>query len=232
MVIVMRNFPEFIWSMWATQLLGAVGVFLNAWSPPTVLQFCIINTSPKAIIIDTERAPLIAGEILSNIRSKIELNAVLVARAHEGPIHNKLPEHMQSMERAVAAHDGPKDIWKSLNEPDYDDNATIFFTSGTTGMPKGVLSTQRSFLQNTWNCLMARPKALLRDGASIESITTPNPDQPRHSVLLGTPLFHVSACTTTQMVATKPGAKIVLMRKWDRELGKLMFLFCFSPILC
>jgi len=32
-----------------------------------------------------------------------------------------------------------------------EDNATIIFTSGTTGLPKGVLSTQRMYLTNVFN---------------------------------------------------------------------------------
>lgn len=48
-----------------------------------------------------------------------------------------------------------------------EDNATIFFTSGTSGLPKGVLSTQRQFLSNLLNSLVAGNRAVLRAGGDL-----------------------------------------------------------------
>lgn len=79
------------------------------------------------------------------------------------------------------------------------DHATIFFTSGTTSLPKGVLSTQRQFLTNRWNTATGPVRAMLRKG---DSIPAPDPNAPQRSVLLTTPLFHVMGALRLSSVPT------------------------------
>jgi long-chain acyl-CoA synthetase len=93
-----------------------------------------------------------------------------------------------------------------------DNDATIFYTSGTTGFPKGALSSHRSICTATMNAAVGVARAALRRGATIEDLAKPAPSL---TLLVATPLFHVMGCFTQLVPALVAGAKIVLLRKWD-----------------
>ena len=192
--IIMRNFPEFVISFWATQLLGAVATLINAWVLHEPLVHCITKTNPKVIIVDPERADRLAGRTLDEVKQHTSLHRVLVARAHEVRSSKWKWKGMSSLEDVIAAYDGPVDAWRAVPEPMPEDDATIFFTSGTTGLPKGVLSTQRQFLTNFFNALVTKFRALLRRG---EAIPEPDPNESPKAVLISVPLFHVTGNTST-----------------------------------
>lgn len=96
-------------------------------------------------------------------------------------------------------------------ELDPDDDATIFYTSGTTGRAKGVIGTHR----NATTILMASPygamRNLLRRGAQPPDPAT----LPQGSVLLSIPFFHTTGCHVILNGALNAGAKLVMMRRWD-----------------
>lgn len=70
-----------------------------------------------------------------------------------------------------------------------EDDCSIFFTSGTTGMPKAVLSTQRMFITNLFTLGVSVRRAALRRG---EDMPVPSPDDPQKVLLLPVPFFHVT----------------------------------------
>lgn len=198
----MRNFPEFIVSVWAIQLVGAIGTYINAWLPAPALLHCLTVTTPTILIVDPERADRLLGHMLSEIKNKVQLQRVLVVRPRDISGRAGADPHdkrwrwrwtgMASFSDELAAYTGPQDAWRASPDLLPDDDATIFFTSGTTGLPKGVLSTHRSFLSNLFNAFATRIRSLLRNG---ESISPPNPNDLQKSVLLTTPLFHATALT-------------------------------------
>jgi len=98
----------------------------------------------------------------------------------------------------------------------------IFFTSGTTGLPKAVLSTHRQYLTNTLNTLVARARATLRRGEDLPTLSLENP-QP--GFLISVPFFHVTGMTSLTMSCSIGGGKIVLLRKWNpKEAARLIRL--------
>ncbi|MEY2451768.1 MAG: steroid-24-oyl-CoA synthetase, partial [Acidimicrobiaceae bacterium] len=88
---------------------------------------------------------------------------------------------------------------------DEDDYAVIFYTSGTTGRPKGAISTHRSMIANLQNTLFNGLAGSLTGGGAI-------PQGPTAPVALFTsPLFHVSGCHSTLVVGLLAGLKLIMI---------------------
>ncbi|GAA5987527.1 hypothetical protein JCM11641_007175 [Rhodosporidiobolus odoratus] len=197
--IAMRNLPEWIFAWWATQTLGAIGVAVNAWLSPSAFMHCLKLTTPKAIFVDEERANV--------------LRPYVAALRHAGTkalwtVRSRSLEEWERLEDALKR-------WKGGQVPEVDikpeDSATIFFTSGTTAQPKGVLSTQRQYLSNRWNSAAGTARAILRRG---DELPLPDPNAPQRAVLLTVPLFHVIGNQSFLLLHTTIGAKIVLVHKF------------------
>ena len=77
------------------------------------------------------------------------------------------------------------------------DTAALFYTSGTTGHPKGVPTTHEAFLTNTENALrcLGQPRDL---GEELRT-------------LISVPLFHVTGCNSQLLAATRLGGASVIM---------------------
>ncbi|SJL16994.1 related to 4-coumarate--CoA ligase 1 [Armillaria ostoyae] len=188
-----RNVSEYLIIFWATHLLGAVPALVNAWLPLEPLTFCIVHTQPRLLIVDAERAEVLAPAV-DKTCAEAGIAAVLV-------LHPKrIPRGMESYHTAIDKYDGSyKDIFKDYPTISPEDNAVIMFTSGTTGLPKGVLSTQRQFLTNTLNTIVGGRRALLRRGGNL-----PDPaalaQEPQKGALISVPLFHVSGTTSYSVI--------------------------------
>ncbi|KAF9262994.1 acetyl-CoA synthetase-like protein [Marasmius fiardii PR-910] len=211
--ICSRNYPEYMVAFWACHLIGAVSVLLNAWLPQDGLVFCIARTQTKLLILDPERADVLASAVKDLFKNGTK--AILVLESGK-----KTWSNMSNWDETLEWHksDGSgilREDVKILPE----DNATIFFTSGTTGRPKGVLSTQRQFLTNILNVGIAPMRDTLRRG---EDIVPPEPG-PQKGILISVPLFHVTGLSSHSMLAAFVGYKIVLMRRWSaREVDRLI----------
>ncbi|HLG98510.1 MAG TPA: AMP-binding protein [Bryobacteraceae bacterium] len=77
--------------------------------------------------------------------------------------------------------------------------AAIFYTSGTTGFPKGAMTTHEGFLSNTETCRRIVP--LPSDG----SVRT----------LVSVPLFHVTGCNSQLLTSCESGGATVIMRAFE-----------------
>ncbi|KAJ7056279.1 hypothetical protein C8F01DRAFT_1221004 [Mycena amicta] len=209
--ICARNLPEYLITFWACQLIGAVAVSVNTWLPVTPLLYCLTHAQCKVIIVDSERA-----DRLVSVTEKLGGAKILVFEHGNG--HWKEMKSWQSV-----LDDFKGDPMKIVQQdPNIlpEDDAVIFFTSGTTGHPKGVLSTQRQYLTNTMNGAVAAWRAISRRG---EEIPAPSPNDAQQAFLIGAPFFHAAGMTSMAMMATLTGVKIVLLRKWDmKKAAKLI----------
>ncbi|KAJ7096301.1 hypothetical protein C8R44DRAFT_812674 [Mycena epipterygia] len=212
--IVSKNCSQYLIVFWACHMLGAVTVLANAWLPAQPLQHCLVNTQCKLLLLDSERADRLEPDIV-NLRESAGATGVLVFNSNEGKgSWNRMEDFNAIMDRW--SPDGTSPEKRSILEEDIapEDNATIIFTvSGTTGLPKGVLSTNRQFLTNVVNVAAGNIRASLRRGEGIPSA----PSGPQKGVLVAVPLFHVTGSTSFSMVGTMNGMKIILVRKWDPE---------------
>jgi len=199
--IAMRNLPEWPVAFFAAASLGAIVVPLNAWWSGPELRYGLEDSGAKALICDSERWRLVEPE-----RQKLlDLQHILVARADQEA------EGASSLESIIGT---PAD-YAALAQCelptvslDPDDDATIFYTSGTTGSPKGALGTHRNILV----CTLAYAYAIHR--AALLRGEEPAPASPKTN-LVAIPFFHVTACNSVLMATMQAGGTLVLMRKWD-----------------
>ena len=194
--IAMRNLPEFPVAFFAAAAVGAIIVPLNAWWTADELAYALDDSGARSLICDAERWAVLSGASLSL--------DVLVCSADA-------PVDAERLEDVIGA---PND-WAALADqslPDVDiaadDPATLFYTSGTTGRPKGALGTHRSSMSNVLATAYAGAFAALRRG---EPVPEPRPC----ASLLPIPLFHVTACNARMLSSLHVGHTMVLMNKWD-----------------
>ena len=199
--LAMRNLPEWPVAFFAATTIGAICVPLNAWWTGPELAFGLANSGAKLLVCDAERWERIAphrGELP-------DLEHALVSRS-DAPL-----EGAEQLEDLLGT---PKDYAAlpsaELPQVDIDpeDEATIFYTSGTTGQPKGALGTHRNLCTNIMSSAYNGAIAFLRRGEE--------PPAPVQKVgLTVIPLFHVTACSAGLMGYVVAGHTMVFMHKWD-----------------
>ena len=191
--IAMRNYPEWVVAFAAITSIGAVSVSLNAWWTSEEIDYALRDSGSRVVIADAERVARIAP-----LRPALELGVIAVRAP------GALPAGVQRWEEVVVPG-APLPEVQVL--PDMD--ATILYTSGTTGHPKGAVSTHRAVLSAllAFACRAAINSAL-GEGAPK---THPWPT----SFVLVVPLFHVTGCVPVMLSCFAAGCKLVMMYKWD-----------------
>jgi long-chain acyl-CoA synthetase len=203
--IAMRNFPEWVVAFWGITTLGAVVVPLNAWWSAEELQYGLEDSGSRVVFADEERAVRLA-----NVMLRLDLDACVVARAK-----GHVPVGCVAFEELLSPMTGYGALPQAAPpavELDAEDDATLFYTSGTTGRPKGALGTHRNICINLVSLGFGGARALLRQGLPLP---TPDPNAPQRASLLSVPFFHVTGCHSTLLPASRTGSKLVLMYRWD-----------------
>ncbi len=94
-----------------------------------------------------------------------------------------------------------------------EDDATIFYTSGTTGQPKGAVGTHRNICTNLMNLFFVNTRAGMRNSGAVADMSGPA----QNAYLLSVPLFHATGCHAILVANTASGGKLVMMHHWDAE---------------
>ena len=195
--VAMRNFPEWVMSFAAIISVGAINVSMNSWWTEDEMDFALEDSGATVLICDQPRFDIGAAScVKKNIR-------VLVVRAEK-----PLPTGVDKWEDVLPlgdAHPGA-DI-----SPD--DDATILYTSGTTGRPKGAVSTHRAIISSIM-AFSARNTIFQMSGTKLKDVD--GPEIPTSFILI-VPLFHVTGCVPVMLSCFVAGLKLAIMYKWDPE---------------
>jgi len=196
--IGMRNYPEWVIGFWATISLGAIAVPLNAWWLGPELEYAITDSGATALLVDGERL-----ERLTPHLPDLGVTTTVVCR-HRGEV----PDGVVRWEELRPALDTTRGLPAVELGPD--DHATILYTSGTTGAPKGALATHRNHVTNIMNTLLSGAV-----GAAVAGVV-PDPEDPppQGASLQVFPFFHIGGLSGLY-VSTATGSKLVTMYKWD-----------------
>ena len=195
--IAMRNYPEWIAAFAAITSIGAVAVPLNAWWEPEELGFALNDSEAKVVFADTERIE----KILESNTDISSLKIVNVRSTQKGNDSNIPLEALLKSESTMPEV-----------QIDPDENATILYTSGTTGTPKGAVSSHRAILSALLGFSARAQVAEL-----VEPQKNDNDKPERNSFMLCVPLFHVTGLIPVMLGSFVGQSKLVMMHKWDPD---------------
>jgi long-chain acyl-CoA synthetase len=207
LVVAMRNLPEWSIAFWAGISIGAVVTPLNAWGLGDELAYGITNSGARVAIVDGDRLERLASHV-----ADCALDGLISVRTTDDHGTGAIP-----LDDLIGPREGYADLPDDpMPDPghDTDDPATILYTSGTTGRPKGALGTHRNVLTNVISIAFNNARATIRRG---DPLPVPDPDAPQRVNLLPVPLFHVTGTNSMLIPTVMAGAKLVLMHKWNPE---------------
>ncbi|MET0458537.1 MAG: class I adenylate-forming enzyme family protein [Ilumatobacteraceae bacterium] len=208
--LAMRNYPEWVIGYWATTVIGAAVVGMNAWWTSSEMEYGLNDSRPKVLIADDERMER-ALPLLEGLRKGGPLHVMSVRSDRQ------LPEDSSRWEDVIDPANAPAGLPDADIHPD--DDVTIFYTSGTTGFPKGAQLTHRGSVHNIMHLLFWALTTAAADAKAIAAGDMPAPPvvaPPEQAVYMApTPLFHVTACNCLLHPATLTGGRIVLTYKWN-----------------
>ena len=215
--LALRNYPEWALAYWATVRLGAVVIGMNAWWTGPELEFGLADSTPKVMVCDAERLDRVMPH-LAGLRSSGPLHLVGVRL----PAGARLPDDAVRWEDALASatEHGP------APEPaiDPDDDLCVFYTSGTTGHPKGAVLTHRGATSNLFNLGFWQVMAASAEARAVAA-GEPPPGSEKEvgesypGSILAVPLFHVTGCNCCLHPITAVGGRLTLMHRWDPEVA-------------
>lgn len=197
--LAMRNLPEWPVAFFAATVCGAIIVPLNAWWTGDELGYALEQSGSTALICDDDRLKRLTNEDAGFV----DRVKVIVARS---------PSPSVPTLEAIIGVPSEYGSLPDLPLPDVpmapDDPLTIFYTSGTTGRPKGALGTHRNMLSGLRAGDFMAQRGALRRGEPMGEL---HPTV----TLMTIPLFHVTGCAALLMSTLACGGKIVLMHKWE-----------------
>jgi long-chain acyl-CoA synthetase len=197
--ISMRNYPEWILGFMAATSIGAIAVAMNALWQPHEMEYGLKDSGAKLLLADQERLDRLAA-----CEAAPAGLSVIAVRA-TAPLASGIRRFDEVM--AGAGDAGPPE-----REVEPDDDAIMLYTSGSTGHPKGAVSTHRNIVSAllSWE-LDAQAGMLAGFG--------PAAGGPQPAALLSIPLFHVSGLHVTLLQSFRAQRRLVCMYKWDPALA-------------
>ncbi len=192
-----QNNPEWCMTFWGTVDLGAVLVGLNGWWKTDEIVYGLEDSGARVLVADRKRFERVA-DLIDDIAT---LERVYLVDADPSEFGDNPKLHR--FDELLAS---PSDRFPET-PIDEGDAAVIFYTSGTTGKPKGAVSTHRSMIANLQNTVFSISAGSIAvssagggDGAGGQPVA-----------LFTSPLFHVAGCHSTLVVGMMGGLKLIMI---------------------
>jgi long-chain acyl-CoA synthetase len=198
--ILISNSPEFIYAYFGIFMLGAVTVPINTFLSGREIAVILNDCGAKYIVTSEE-----FEKIIYTLKSEVKTIKHIFTFQDQSFASVNISRYS-----AVKDFTGPK--------VELDDLASLMYTSGTTGISKGVMLTHRNLLANTY-------------GAKYKFNTTP-----KLRVVCILPLFHTYTLMTTILAPIEAGCSIILLatvkdmtkKRFKRQLIFLRPTFLFG----
>ena len=218
--IAMRNLPEWVMAFWASVAVGAVVVPLNAWWTGPELAYGLSDSGTSVVFVDEERRE----RIVPHLAEAPGLRAMIACCEEPDPAGGRRRAGASTAQRPdgtsvpvipfgelTGASNGTGALPDMAIDPD--DDATIFYTSGTTGRPKGAVGTHRNSVSNLMNLFFVSTVGARRRTGVVADVSS----GAQNANLLSVPLFHATGCHAVLVSNTAAGGKLVMMHHFDPE---------------
>ena len=182
--ILIPNVTDFARCYYGILALGAIVVPIHALLKADEIEYVLRDSGAMMLIC---AAPLLGQGAQGAAQAEVPLLSVLAPELIEG---------IRSLEK-LATTATPIGMYEA-REPN--DTATILYTSGTTGKPKGAMGSHFALVEQT-NTLLLSTFDMKADDV----------------VFGGLPLFHTFGQTCTLNTGLRAGAKVVLLPKFDGD---------------
>ncbi len=128
----------------------------------------------------------LAGAVAVPVNTRFKEPEVEYVVSDSGAAHVFTPgERLPDGEPTVAEDLEPSDL------------AAIFYTSGTTGFPKGAMTSHANFLANTEN--------------AVRCVGIDRAEGPSLATVINVPLFHVTGCNSQLLVMAELGGRVFIL---------------------
>jgi len=190
---------NYLEAYYAVPAIQAVLHTVNIRLPPEQIAYTMAHAEDEAVIVRDEFAPLLT-KLLPHVKS---IKTIVVA-SESGSMPAGAPAGSVFYDDLLSRSSG------NFQPEDFDENslATLFYTSGTTGMPKGVSFTHRQIVLHTISSCLA-----------LASSQSPVRLEARDVILPLVPMFHVHGWGFPYASGLL-GQKYVLVGKYDP--GKIL----------
>ncbi len=206
--IAARNLPEWVMAFWASSIAGVVVTPLNAWWSTDELLYGLEDSGTSVLFVDEERLERVRDHL-----DGLDQLTTVVVMSEEPNRRARLGRSLDRV-RVVDFHDFLGFVDPLATPPDIDmqpdDDATMLYTSGTTGHPKGAVGSHRNIITNFMNLAFAAQRSGMRyrDPEDTEPST-------QSSGLINIPFFHATGSHAFLVPSTAAGVKIVMMHHFD-----------------
>ena len=198
--IGMRNYPEWIMSMLSVISIGGVSVSLNALWVEDEIGYALADSGASLLISDVER---IGRGIAPCRRLGVRMLEVRADQPSADDVDQWGDVVLPGAEMPAV-------------DVGWDDDATILYTSGTTGRPKGAVSTNGAIVSSILAFASRTSADAVRAATALPPGTEP-PEPIPLSFILIVPLFHVTGCVPVLLSCIVTKSKLVVMYRWNAE---------------
>jgi len=197
--ICSRNNPEWCMAYMAITMIGAIVVPMNSWWQGSEIHYGLQDSGTRLLFADQQRIDKITPFLDSH---EVDIIAIKPSSAHVYAEFHQLANEISEAEKT------------DLNRIEVlpEDDVSIMYTSGSTGNPKGVLSTHRQIISALYSWIFGKQVGEILRPELVEK----NPEF-FPGILANVPLFHVTGSHAQFLLSFLHFRKFVMMYKWDAE---------------